>query len=192
MSGNFSPSHDAPPVPTIPAHFRQATEPVPSSPQPSQHSVEEPQIHHAGSRTSLHSRASTDPGACPLSTASAHKVPRGVRDHIAFFEERSSSPALVHGARPGSPSGTHGLGLGLGLSIGRPPSFPPVTPSASAFPQPPTSMLSPGASSMISTPFSPDQSMPSVSPTHYRERDRGAESTTAYSRQDVSMTTSPR
>lgn len=189
MSGNFSPGQDAPPVPMIPAHFRQQTEPAPPSPQPS--IEEQRQVQPSTSRTSLHSRASTDPGVRPVSTASSR-----VRDRIALFEERSTSPALVHGARPGSPSGTHALGLGLGLTLGRPPSFPPgpVTPSASAFPQPPTTMLSPGASSMLSTPFSPEQSMPSMSPTHYRDnRDRGGpESATPYSRQDVSMTTSPR
>jgi hypothetical protein len=81
MSGNFGPSYDAPPVPIIPAHYRQATEPVPSSPQPSQQSVEEPQIQHAVSRPSLHSGASTDPGARPLSTSSTRKCQRVYGPH---------------------------------------------------------------------------------------------------------------
>ncbi|KAG8840459.1 hypothetical protein FRB91_006068, partial [Serendipita sp. 411] len=143
--GRMSPgvrSEEVPPVPAIPPiyrHQRAVTEDD-TSPQPS--------------LRSFHSRTSTDPGVVPAwSGSNRSSSSLGVRERIAFFEDRVASPALAHGIRPGSPSGTHGLGLGLALS--RSPA--------------PGSIFSPGRSSMLSTPFSPAQSMPNVSPTRHEE-----------------------
>ncbi len=157
QASQFSPkalSEEVPPVPRIPSIFRQQTgEEMLRSISATQGQDPSP----PASLRSQHSRASTDPGAAPpyqarsvspvksTSTSSS----RGVRDRIAFFEERVASPApgLVQGARPGSPSGTYGLGLGLGLSGGG---------LGLSLVRSPASMLS--------TPFSPAQSMPPMSP----------------------------
>ncbi|PVG03783.1 hypothetical protein CPB86DRAFT_694437 [Serendipita vermifera] len=133
----FSPSESAPPVPAIPSIYRL---------QPTQ--LEDKDPSPQPSMRSFHSRSSTDPGVrAPPRSSSPVKSggSTSLRDRIAFFEDRSASPALVQGARPGSPSGTHGLGLGLGLSR---------TPA-------PGTMFSPLSSSMLSSPYSTAQSMPS-------------------------------
>jgi len=84
-------------------------------------------------------RRSTSP-VKSIATASSSL---GVRERIALFEDRgvSPAPALSQGIRPGSPRGFHALGLGLHLT------------------------RSPAPSSMLSTPFSPAQSMPPMSPS---------------------------
>jgi hypothetical protein len=150
QASQFSPGAGSvgsiPPVPPIPSMYRH-------------HTGEDPQrsslamglgVSPPGSIRSSHSRAGTDPGpqqarsSSPVKTSSSSL---GVRERIAFFD-RGASPApgalgLVHGARSGSPTGTHGVGLGLGLSLTR----------------------SPAPASMLSTPFSPAQSMPPMSPS---------------------------
>lgn len=182
LSGAFEADTNAPPVPSIPSHLRQPTDPLPSrggesSPHPSGGSAERPTSVHSG--RSLHSRASTDPGQALRSipsVPSSREARGGIKDKIAFFEdkERSASPALpslVHGARPGSPSGTHGLGLGLGLSLGRPSSLRGA--GESVFPQPQTAMLSPGSLLSSNTHSGSAQSIPSpsnISPQHSDER----------------------
>jgi hypothetical protein len=153
QASQFSPGAGSvgsiPPVPPIPLMYRQDTEdPRQSSlamglgPSP------------PGSIRSSHSRAGTDPGpqqqprsSSPIKSISTSSSSLGVRERIAFFD-RGASPApgglgLVHGTRSGSPTGTHGLGLVLGLSLTR----------------------SPARASMLSTPFSPAQSMPPMSPS---------------------------
>jgi len=144
-----------PPVPPIPSMYRPRAE-------------EDPQYSSLAlglgpsppsSLRSHHSRAGTDPGpqtqprsASPVKpiSATSFSLGPGVRERIAMFErerERGASPSpasglgLIHGARPGSP-GTQ-VGLGLGLSLTR----------------------SPAPGSMLSTPFSPAQSMPPMSPS---------------------------
>jgi hypothetical protein len=103
-----------------------------------------------GSSWSSHSRVGTDPGpqqprsASLVKSISTSASSLGMRERIAFFD-RGPSPApgalgLVHGARSGSPTGTHGLGLGLALSLTRSPA--------------PANML-----------FSPAQSMLPMSPS---------------------------
>ncbi|KAG8800732.1 hypothetical protein FRC17_006814, partial [Serendipita sp. 399] len=166
--GQMSPGafpEDIPPVPAIPSmyrHQRAATEDD-TSPQ---HSLR-----------SFHSRNSTDPGVVPAwSGSNRSSSSLGVRDRIAFFEDRSASPALAHGVRPGSPGGTHGLGLGLGLS--RSPA--------------PGSIFSPGRSSMLSTPFSPAQSMPNISPVRPDETSPAYARPTSYHSTMSSSASGPR
>jgi hypothetical protein len=163
----FSPSESAPPVPAIPSMYRQ---------QPTQ--LEDKDPSPQPSVRSFHSRSSTDPGARSQPRSSSPVKGGGtsasaVRERIAFFEDRSASPALVQGARPGSPSGTHGLGLGLGLSR---------TPA-------PGSMFSPLSSSMLSSPYSTAQSMPSLSASASR-RDEPTTTTARPSSYHSSMSSS--
>ncbi|KIM24289.1 hypothetical protein M408DRAFT_234167 [Serendipita vermifera MAFF 305830] len=154
-SQQFSPklsSEDIPPVPRIPSIFRQQTgEDMLRSISAQQQDPSPP-----GSLRSHHSRASTDPGAAPPHQARSSSPVKSIsttsslRDRIALFEGRGASPApgLTQGVRPGSPSGTHGLGLGLGLSSTGGLGLSLVRSPAS----------------MLSTPFSPAQSMPPMSP----------------------------
>ena len=94
---------------------------------------------------SFHSRASTDPGVPPPSVSSTKSTASSVRQRIAQLEERASSPAIPVNLRPSSPGGPHSVGLGLALRS-------------------PSGIFSPNLGSMLSTPFSPAQSMPSTSP----------------------------
>ncbi|KAG8824179.1 hypothetical protein FRC19_002343 [Serendipita sp. 401] len=129
--GRMSPgvrSEEVPPVLAIPPIYRH------------QRAVTEDDKFAQPNLRSFHSRTSTDPGVVPAWSGSNHSSSSlGVRERIAFFEDRVASLALAHGICPGSPSGTHGLDLGLGLS--RSPD--------------PGSIFFPGRSSMLSTPFSP-------------------------------------
>ncbi|KAG8815562.1 hypothetical protein FRC18_001452 [Serendipita sp. 400] len=121
-------SEEVPPVLAIPPIYRH------------QRAVTEDDKFAQPNLRSFHSRTSTDPGVVPAWSGSNHSSSSlGVRERIAFFEDRVASLALAHGICPGSPSGTHGLDLGLGLS--RSPD--------------PGSIFFPGRSSMLSTPFSP-------------------------------------
>jgi hypothetical protein len=174
--GQFSPTRfsDVPPVPAIPAMYRQPGQQVQGEsppqlmPSPSLQSISSIRSGGSGrSRSSGHARALTDPGARPLSGVGA-MVPQvavspsssigSIRSKILFYEDRdrTSSPggfrtaspytsapspfpptitSPLTSARSTSPGPTH-VG-GLGLSLARSPAY------------------------MLSTPFSPAQSMPS-------------------------------
>ncbi|KAG9055626.1 hypothetical protein FS842_001691 [Serendipita sp. 407] len=116
-------SEEVPPVPAIPSIYRyqRAVTEGDNSPEPS--------------LRSYHSQTSTNPGVAPAWSGFNHSSSLGVRERIAFFEDRIASPALAHGIRPGSPSVTHGRGIGLALSHSPPPG----------------SIFSPGRSSILST-----------------------------------------
>jgi hypothetical protein len=80
-----------------------------------------------GGIRSFHSPVGTDPGPTtsavilPLKSISTSSSSLGVHQYIAFFHHGSSPGfgglGFIHGARPGSPTGTHGLSLGLGLEL---------------------------------------------------------------------------
>jgi hypothetical protein len=152
QASQFSPGAGSvgsiPPVLLIPSMFRHDTTEDPRQSSVAMSLGPSP----PGRIRSSHSRAGTDPGpqqprlASPVKWISASSSSLDVRERITVFD-RGASPApgalgLVHGARSGSPTRTHGLGLGLGLSLTR----------------------SPAPASMLSTPFSPAQSMPPMSP----------------------------
>lgn len=100
----------------------------------------------------------TDPGAAPpfqprsvslVKSVSTSSSSLGVRDRVAFLEERATSPAPARARLSGRcPNGIYGLGIGLGFS---PPGLGLT--------------LARSPARMLSTPFYPAQSMSLMSPT---------------------------